>query len=155
MKRIALIGMLLLAFAGIARAQDCNALVSPYFRGDTQRMANYPADKFQWRCCHARAAFYESDTMPATADLFSISEVQNIGTGAHLSSEYVVDLNTLSYYAYNFIDFQQRYPRGNKTLCFATPASAHPYLVLRSMEEMNALAERWFEQQGGSNHGSN
>ena len=42
-----------------------------------------------------------------------------------------------------------RYPYGDKTLCFATPASAHPYLVLRSIDDMSAVAEQmWKEHQG-------
>ncbi|MBO7101401.1 MAG: hypothetical protein J6V98_05190 [Bacteroidales bacterium] len=143
MKRFALFGMMLLAVAGM-QAQNCEALLLPYF-GSAARMAEYPADKVDWYCCFVRAAFYESDTVPATADLFSISEVQSVATGAHLSSEFVVDLSTLSYYAYNFREFQVRYPYGDKTLCFATPASAHPYLVLRSIDDMTELANREWE----------
>ena len=147
MKRFALFAMMLMAVAG-TQAQNCEALLLPYF-GSTARMAEYPADKLDWYCCYAQAAFYESDTVPATADLFSISEVQLVATGARVSSDFVVDLTTLSYYAYNFHDFQMRYPYGDKTLCFATPASAHPYLVLRSIDNMSALAEQmWKTHQG-------
>lgn len=145
MKRFALFGMMLLAVAGM-QAQNCEALLLPYF-GSTARMAEYPADKVDWYCCFVHAAFYESDTVPASADLYSISEVQSLATGEHLSSDLVVDLATLSYYAYNFHDFQLRYPTGDKTLCFATPASAHPYLVLRSIDDMTGRANREWESK--------
>ena len=145
MKRFALFGMMLLAVAGM-QAQNCEALLLPYF-GSTARMAEYPADKVDWYCSFVHAAFYESDTVPASADLYSISEVQSLATGEHLSSDLVVDLATLSYYAYNFHDFQLRYPTGDKTLCFATPASAHPYLVLRSIDDMTGRANREWESK--------
>ena len=64
----------------------------------------------------------------------------------HLPQSYVVDLETLSYYAYNFHQFQVRYPTGDVTLCFATPSSTHPYLVLRSIEEAFRLASQMEEE---------
>ena len=149
MTRIALIGLMLTA-ALAAGAQDCTALLLPFFRGNTTLMSTYPPDKLEWYCCYVRAAFYESDTVPAGADLFSITEVKEKNTNAALAADFVVDLNTLSYYAYNFYDFQARYHYGNKTLCFSTPSSAHPYLVLRSLDDMNALAQQMFDNRPAS-----
>lgn len=147
MKRTALILVMLLAAFGGVKAQNCEALVAPRFGYNADRMAACPSDKLEWYCCYARAAFYESDTLPASADLFSITEVQAINGGAYLPADYVVDLSTLSYYAYTFLYFQQRYPHGDKTLCFSTPSSAHPYLVLRSIDDMTELATQMVEQR--------
>ncbi len=142
MKKIALIAAMLFMVLS-AKAQDCDALVLPYFGNDVARMEHYKSvapHKFEMRCAIARAAFYESDTVPAGADVFQITEVKHALTGNALTSDYVVDLGTLSYYAYNFREFQYRYPHGDKTLCFATPHSTHPYLVLRSTDDMDSIA---------------
>ena len=146
MNKLVVFAALFMAAFGV-KAQDCDALVLPFFRNNATQMDNYKSiapEKFEWRCAYARSAFYESDTIPAGAEVYQISEVRSNFSDEHLSRDYVVDLMTLSYYAYNFNDFQKRYYRGNKVLCFATPASAHPYLVLNSLEETNRLAtERW------------
>ncbi len=142
MKKMVIIAALFMVAAGV-RAQDCEALMLPYFGNDRVSMENYQTAapyKYEWRCAYAKAAFYEADEVPAGADVFQISEVKDKFTGNTLSANYVVDLNTLSYYGYTFYDFQLRYPKGDKTLCFATPGSVHPYLVLRSIEEMHELA---------------
>lgn len=129
---------MLLAFAG-ANAQNCEAIMLPYFGGDADRMAEYPAEKLDWRCRYARNAFYESDTVPLFAYVYSIAEVQNLTTGEKLTEDFVVDLSTLSYYAYNFNQLQLQYKSPKVTICFRTPASAHPYLVLRSITDMFTL----------------
>lgn len=133
-------------------AQDCQAILLPYF-GSAERMQACPAEKQQYHCIWARAAFYESDTLPAGAELHSITEVKHKTTGVALPASYVVDLNTLSYYAYNFYDgFQAMYYRNDRTFCFSTPASTHPYLVLRPIDEVNAIAaqqfQEWMDNQG-------
>lgn len=123
-----------------ATAQNCEAILLPKFGNDTARMMQYPEGKRFYFCAYSQASFYESDTVPVGADVFSISAVQNVFTGENLPQNYVVDLYDLSYYAYNFKYFQLQYPHGDKTLCFSTPGSAHPYLVLRSIEEATAIA---------------
>ena len=109
-------------------------------------MASYPTDKLVYRCCYAQAAFYESDTIPAGADVFSIQVVQKKSDGSHIAEDFVVDLNTFSFYAYNFDIMQRNYQESNKVLCFLTPSSTHPYLVLRSISEMAVLGEQMFEE---------
>lgn len=130
---------MLLAFAG-AQAQSCEDIMLPYFNYDTARMDDYPAEKLDWRCRYARNAFYESDTVPQFASVRSITEVTNRFTGVALPANYVVDLTTLSYYAYNFLDLQHQYKSPREVICFSTPSSTHPYLVLRSISEMFSLA---------------
>lgn len=130
---------MLMIFAG-ASAQNCDVIMLPYFGGDADRMAEYPAEKLDWRCRYARAAFYESDTVPSFAYVYSIADVTNRATGENLTEDYVVDLSTLSYYGYNFNDLQLQYKSPRQVLCFRTPASAHPYLVLRSITDMFTIA---------------
>lgn len=133
-----------------AKAQDCDALLLPYFRNDAGRMEDFKTfspEKFEWRCAYVRSAFYEADTIPAGADVYPISRVKSAFTDEYLSDDYVVDLYTLSYFAYNFKEFQLSYPRGNKVLCFATPSSRHPYLVLNSLDETNRLATELWESE--------
>lgn len=142
MKKLIVIAALLMAYSGL-KAQDCDAVMLAYFKNDRVQMEDYKElapQKFEWRCRFARAAFYESDTVPAGVDVYRISEVKNVFTGKHLPENYVVDLNTLIYYAYDFRSFQVRYPTGDYVVCFSTPGSRHPYLVLRSIDQMGIIA---------------
>lgn len=117
------------------KAQDCRAIVLPMFNGDEARLDSYPVEKLEWHCKYARNAFYVSDTVPAGAVVMSITEVRNRQTGEYMTNETSIDLESLSYYAYTFRDQQYRYPKGNVTICFTTPGSEHPYLVMRSIDE--------------------
>ena len=145
MKKIVFIAALMLGALG-ANAQNCETIMLPFFGGDVDAMNSYPQEKFEWRCNFARAAFYVSDTVPAGAEVYSIVEVSSKADGKNLPSSFVVDLSTLSYYAYNFKDIQARFPKGNVTICFSTPSSTHPYLVLRSLDEMFAFADRLYNE---------
>jgi hypothetical protein len=140
MKRVFLIAVVLLAAIGV-KAQDCETIMLPYFRGDQDRMAEYPAEKLAWRCNYARNAFYVADEMPDKSVLYSIDEVKEKWTGVALPLDFKVDLTKLSYYAYDFEGIQLKYKDLNTTICFATPGSEHKYLVLRSLNEMYALTE--------------
>ena len=130
------------------KAQDCEAIMLPYFNGNVERMENYrdaAPEKYMFRCVYAQAAFYEADTVPVDMEVFSITEVRDKATGAALPSDFVVDLNTLSYYAYNFGSFQVRKQSLSDGACFSTPGSKHPYLVLRSLNEMQAAGDKYLE----------
>ena len=144
MKKLILIVGLTMAFFS-AGAQNCESIVLPFFGYDTARMEDYPVEKLMHRCWYSQASFYESDTIPAGVDVFSISQVRGIYDNTFLPENYVVDLTTLSYYAYNFRQFQMQYPRGNVTICFTTPSSTHPYLVLRSIEDSFRIAAEYEE----------
>lgn len=147
MKKLVIIATLLMAAVGV-KAQDCEALMLPYFRGNIDRMTEYrdnAPEKFEYRCVFAQSAFYESDTVPAGAEVLDISQVYEWSTGRTLSSNVVIDLNTFSFYAYNFAQIQIRHDSVTEQTCFSTPGSRHPYLVLRSANEMRELADRYFE----------
>lgn len=135
MKRIVIAAFCLVAFCSL-RAQNCEAIMLPFFGGNQQKMNEYPEPKFQWRCQYSQNAFYVTDQVPEDAVMRSLGELTNKMTGQKVSPEtFVVDLNTLSYYGYNFQQLQLQYPKGDVTLCFPTPGSEHAYLVLRSLDE--------------------
>ncbi len=146
MKKIVFVAALMASVMGL-KSQNCEQLMLPYFRGDADAMAAYPQEKLEWRCAFARAAFYVSDTVPAGVDVYPITEVRSKADGTNLPADFVVDLSTLSFYAYTFNDVQLRYPRGNVTVCFSTPASEHQYLVLRSVDDMFAKAEELYNKE--------
>lgn len=150
MKRVILVALMAMAATGL-KAQDCETLLLPYFQNDRAVFEQYRQqvpDKLAWRCAYARSAFYESDTIPAGAERLNITEVVNLETNVPLSADFVVNLSTLSYWAYNFQILQYKFPTGATTIYFATPASKHPYLVLRSLDDTNAEATKLWESEG-------
>lgn len=145
MKKIAMIVAMIVMAIG-AKAQDCEAIMLPYFGGDMDKLAAYrdnAPEKYTYRCVYAQAAFYESDTIPEGAELLEISTVVEWATGRRLPRNFVVDLNTLSFYAYSFGQIQVRNNSVTEQTCFSTPESRHPYLVLRSAREMREAADRY------------
>lgn len=153
MKKLVIFAALFMA-ASVAKAQDCEAIMLPYFYGNVESMEQYrdqAPEKYMIRCVYAQAAFYESDEVPAGMEVFSITDVRDRVTGAALPRDFVVDLNTLSYYAYNFGSFQVRKNSINDGACFSTPGSRHPYLVLRSVSEMQAAADKYMEELSRNN----
>ncbi len=146
MKKIVFVAALMASVMGL-KAQNCEQLMLPYFRGDADAMAAYPQEKLEWRCAFARAAFYVSDTVLAGVDVYPITEVQSYADGTNLPPDFVVDLSTLSFYAYTFKEVQLRYPKCNVTIAFSTPASEHQYLILRSINDMFAKAEELYNKE--------
>lgn len=149
MKRIVIVVALVMCAMGL-KAQDCDAIMLSYFKGNVEQMELYKSrapEKFAYRCAFSSAAFMESDTIPAGVTVYNISEVKEMATGKQLSQNFVVDLNTLSYYAYNFSEFQMRHKMTGGVVCFSTPKSAHPYLVIRSIHEMGQIANKVFEKR--------
>lgn len=141
MKRLFLGGLLLFAAIGSLKAQDCEALVLPRFGNNLELMYSYPEAKLFYWCKYAQYAFYESDTIPQGMDVYGIEEVVDRYTSQALPHDFVVDLNTFSVYAYNFMLIQSRYTNVDVDICFSTPASAHPYLILRSQVKAGQMAE--------------
>lgn len=143
MKKIGIVIMLLMA-SWCANAQDCSVLVLPYFGNSTDAMSRCPADKLQYFCLMAQTAFYESDTVPSGSEVVNIIEVRESNGTNYLPQDYVVNLNSLSYFAYNFHQFQLQ--DFDKPICFSTPSSTHAYLILRSYSEMMEIVEREFRE---------
>ncbi len=118
------------------KAQDCDAILLPYFNNNREALENMAAAKLDQICRYARNAFYESDTIPAGAHVMPITDVKDKLNNVPLPANLVVNLETLSYYQYNFGYLQRLYPKPDAVICFTTPSSTHPYLVLRSIDEM-------------------
>lgn len=134
MKRILLIVLGIASLSGL-KAQNCEAIMLPFFGGNEKAMYEYPEPKFEWRCKYSQNAFYVTDQVPEDAEIRSLGEIYDKLSGAKLTDDFVVDLDVLSYYQYTFLDMQAHYPKPNVTICFPTPNSSHRYLVLRSLDE--------------------
>ena len=139
MKKIIAVAAMLMAFGGL-KAQDCDAIMLPFFKGDMQRMEEYKAvapEKFEYRCMISQSMMDVSDTIPQGALNFNINELTDILTGEKLSVSFVVDLNVMSFYQYSFYDFLTQIPqREEGIICFSTPSSEHPYLLVFSNHYM-------------------
>ena len=135
MKRTIILTVIGLMFAGGLSAQNCEAIMLPFFGGNKQKMDEYPQPKFEWRCKYSQNAFYVTDQVPEGAELHALSELTDKMTGEKVTDDFVVDLDYLSYYQYNFMDIQLHSPSGDAKIYFATPKSGHRYLVVRSCDE--------------------
>lgn len=139
MKKIIAVAAMLMAFGGL-KAQDCDAIMLPFFKGDMQRMEEYKAvapEKFEYRCMISQSMMDVSDTIPQGALTFNINELTDILTGEKLPADFVVDINTISYYQYNFREFLAQLPSHREGMvCFSAPASEHPYLIIFANQDI-------------------
>ena len=107
----------MIVLAGIAagvNAQDCEAIVRPYFQANNINPDDLVAEKYEWRCHFSYNAY--------------------LVTKEHPSGNITIDLNTFSYWQYDFIEFQvQDY---HKTIYFRTGSRSTPYLALRCWDEI-------------------
>lgn len=144
MKRIVLTILLLTFFAVSLCAQNCDEIVLPHVNYDRAKLEQMPKEKVQWYCDFSRNSFFVTNEVPAGSVVHDIRDVVNKRTGAHIANGFVVDLYQLSYYAYNFNEFQ--YQNYEKTIYFHTPGSTYKYLGLYSINEthrrVNATVKR-------------
>ena len=136
MKKIVLT-VLMIVLAGIAasvNAQDCEAIVRPYFQANNINPDDLVAEKYEWRCQFSYNAFYITSQVPEGATVFNFSELTDLVTKEHPSGNITIDLNTFSYWQYDFVEFQvQDY---HKTIYFRTGSRSTPYLALRCWDEI-------------------
>lgn len=137
MKRVILFALAILPLLSQLKAQNCEALVAPHFNYNINLMERAPQEKLNYLCHYAQSAFFETDKLPEGALVFNFSDLTATLDGRHPSADYVFDATTLSYYAYNFIDFQVQ--DLNNTIYFRTPSSRHAYLGVRSVQEMREI----------------
>ena len=138
MKKIVLTIATVLLLGVTANAQstqrDCNAILQDYFAVSKNNPDTYPADKAEWRCKFSANAFYLTNDVPNGSTTFLFSQLTNLVTGVHPSDSTVIDLNTFSFYTYNFHDFQAKdYYR---TIYFELKGGPYRYLAVRSWGEM-------------------
>ena len=136
MKKIVLFAMACMAMGlwGSLKAQDCNEIVRPYFLINQIDSNEYPEGKFEWRCHYSRNAFYMVDKIPENAIVYNFTELTNLVTKQHPSADFVVDLNHLSYWEYDFQDFQCKHY--DYTIYFRLQNGPRKYLAVRTRIEM-------------------
>lgn len=144
-QKVLLFFAFLFCASAAVNAQDCDRILLSFFGGDVQKLQDYPAYKKAYRCAESYLSFYTADQAPEGVLVLDISAVKNVVTGEALTNDFVVDLESLSIYDYNFREL--RYNNDNYALCFRTPASDKPFLVLRSYAEVCNLVMEWAEKQ--------
>ncbi len=122
---------------GKVSAQDCEKIVLPLYGYNQDKIDAMDLAKLDWRCRYAYHSLYESDTIPAGVPVYEITEVKNKLSNEFIPADIVIDRDTFSYYAYDFDRFRVPHPR--TAICFRTPNSNHPYLILRSLNEIANL----------------
>ena len=94
-------------------------------------ISRFPPFKVAYWCSVSKEAFFEADEVPSGAPVHDISEVVNRRTQQPLPSDYVVNADSLNYFAYNFMDFERMHKDQGGTVYYRTTASKHPYLGVR------------------------
>jgi len=136
MKKIVLSVIAILLFGAMANAQtqrNCEAILRDYFAVSGHDPETYPEGKAEWRCLFSSNAFYLTDEITNDGVVFLFSELTNRITGEHPAANTPVDLNTFSYYTYNFLDFQAQYY--HSTIFFQLEGNTHRYLAVRCWDE--------------------
>lgn len=147
MKRIVscLVGIFALSFMNYAVAQDCDEIVLPHVGYNTSKLATMSTEKVQWYCNYSKNSFFLTNEIPVGATVYDISEVKSRRNGEKLASTFVVNLKKLSYYAYNFDEFQ--YKNYHKVIYFHTPNSTYKYLGLYTITETFKRTDAQFEDK--------
>lgn len=141
MKKLFLTAIVTILFCSAAavQAQNCEAIVQPLLEQMGTTKDYYPAEKINHFCIFSHQAFYLTDKVPDAALVYEISDLVTWGTDSHPSADMVIDLNTLSFWAYNFQNFQ----RVDRTIYFQLgKKNSHKYLAVRSYNETSILTEQ-------------
>lgn len=126
--------VLLLGVAANAQNQrDCSAILRDYFAVSGHNPDTYPPDKAENRCNFSCNAFYLTDDAPDGYTIFQFTALTNRLTGAHPEPVTTLDLNTFSYYTYNFIDFQAL--DYHRTIYFDLDGNGRHFLAVRTYDE--------------------
>jgi len=138
MKKIVLTAIAVLLLGTVANAQnqgqrDCNAVLRDYYATSGHTPETYPPDKAADRCLFSENAFYLTDDVPDGFYIFQFTELTNKVTREHPAPVETVDLNTFSYYTYNFLDFQAR--DYHRTIYFDLDGRGRHFLAVRSYDE--------------------
>lgn len=146
MKRLPILLLLsTFGFAPMLLAQDCDEIVLPHVGYDRAKLELMPKEKIRWYCTYSKNSFFVTNDVPDGSVVRDIRDVVYKRTGAKIGEGFVVDLTKMSYYAYNFAEFQ--YENYGKTIYFHTPASTYKYLGLYSMEETYRRADAYVKEK--------
>lgn len=133
-KRIILIAAVLMLFGGNSiLAQDCRTIVLPMCNYNEDEYEMIPEDKLEIHCAYSRNMFYFADEWKEGNPIYNIWDVRENRSGNMLDKNVKINLDSLSYYAYNFIEFHARH--NGKEIYFYTPQSEHKYLVMRTTND--------------------
>lgn len=91
------------------KAQDCDAIVGPLLQERGLTKDTYPIEKIEHFCQVSQNSFYLTDQTPEGAVIYDLSDLTNKFTNRKIPHNFVVDLNTLSLWEYNFLEFQVRH----------------------------------------------
>ena len=136
MKKVILLIIAVVSFGWTAFAQtgkDCNAILRPFYAQRGLSPDTYPAEKSEHFCNFSTNSFYFVDQLPHGAVFFSFSVLTNLMTGEKAPANTRVDLNTFSYFTYDFPTFQGQFPY--KTIYFELVGNDHRYLAVRPYGE--------------------
>lgn len=153
MKKIVLSVIAILLFGAMANAQtqrNCEAIMRPWFQSVGMDPEDYPAEKTEARCLLSWCTFYFADEMPSGSFYFLFNELTNVLDGTHPAANTVVDLSTLSYYLYNFADFQFMYK--NQTVYFELQGNQHRYLAMRPYHVAFNMAQEMIADMNKENN---
>ncbi len=108
MKKIILSFIVVVVFGAtnMASAQDCSAIVRPLCIQRNIDTSTYPAEKLELFCSYSRNIFFFTQQVPEGANVHDIWELTDYMTGEKLPRTFVPDLNTFSYWGYNFEQFR-------------------------------------------------
>lgn len=98
-------------------------------------LGNMPPYKVAYWCSFSKETFFEADEVPEGASVYDLTEVVGYRNNEHFPADYVVNLDSMNYFGYNFDEFQKIQINWDKTIYFRTPASQHPYLGVKSYSE--------------------
>jgi hypothetical protein len=116
--------------------KHCQEIATARYGGIPVR--SMPPYKVAYWCSFSKACFFETDTLPAGAFVYNISDVVVKETGSHLPANYVVVRDSMNFFALSFDEFQQRPLHYDVTIYYHTPGSAHAYLGVRSHSDAMA-----------------
>ena len=126
-----------LGWAEKIQAQDCDAIVRPLCIQRNLDPSIYPAEKLAQYCLFSRCAFFITNQVPREAIVNDISDLTNTITHEKVRQDFVADLNSISYWGYNFNEFR---PRGYERPIYFRMGKGRTaqYLGVRSYNEAMA-----------------
>lgn len=137
---VALLALIATCFGKIqAQSRDCNAIVLPHVAYNQEVLDEMAPEKIDWYCRYSQSAFFFTNSVPSGAPVYQITDLKNNRTGNYVASDFKVDLNTLSFYAYNFNEYQYRHI--NDTVYYRLGSNNEArYLGVRTYLEMERIA---------------
>lgn len=110
MKKIVLTLLVVLAFGWTSQAQErnCRAVLYPLYILEGVDSTYLPEDKAEDYCDFSRCAFFITNEVPSDAIVHNITELTDRITGKKVPDGFVADLNTISYWGYDYDTFRPR-----------------------------------------------